>query len=169
MYIFNILWTDFSTYFIWFLLLFYIEPFSFWRGSGIFATDGEWFSFQETDCGFINRWEREQKRPPDGGLFDLSGERLTGWRSREQLKTHPQKNAADYGKVCRKASNGSINNFNVFFCFNIILTFATWFLRYFSAALRLNICKAQVFYMFYGANIFTFILGNFFIVVLRVR
>lgn len=94
---------------------------------------------------------------------------MTGWRSREQLKTHPQKNAADYGKVCRKASNGSISNFNVFFCFNIILTFATWFLRYFSASLRLNICKAQVFYMFYGANIFTFILGNFFIVVLRVR
>ena len=72
-------------------------------------------------------------------------------------------------KVYRKSSNGSINNFNVFFCFNIILTFTTWFLRYFSAALRLNICKAQVFYMFYGANIFTFILGNFFIVVLRVR
>jgi len=23
---------------------------------------------------------------------------LTGWRSRKQLKTHPQKNAADYGK-----------------------------------------------------------------------
>lgn len=71
---------------------------------------------------------------------------MTGWRSREQLKTHPQKNAADYGKVCRKASNGSISNFNVFFCFNIILTFATWFLRYFSAALRLNICKVQVFF-----------------------
>ena len=43
-----------------------------------------------------------QKRPPDGGLFDLSGERLTGWRSREQLKTHPQKNAADYGKSIRE-------------------------------------------------------------------
>ncbi|MBS5655551.1 MAG: hypothetical protein KHW98_02445 [Firmicutes bacterium] len=43
-----------------------------------------------------------QKRPPDGGLFDLSGEMLTGWRSREQLKTHPQKNAADYGKSIQK-------------------------------------------------------------------
>lgn len=89
---------------------------------------------------------RGQKRPPDGGLFDLSGEKLTGWRSREQLKTHPQKNAADYGKVCGKASHGSISNFNVFFCFNIILTAATWVLRYFSTALRLNICKAQVFF-----------------------
>ena len=49
-------------------------------------------------------------------------------------------------KVYRKSSNGSISNFNVFFCFNIILTFATWFLRYFSAVLRLNICKAQVFF-----------------------
>ena len=56
------------------------------------------FLFRKTDCGFINRQEREQKRPPDGGLFDLSGEMLTGWRSRKQLKTHPQKNAADYGK-----------------------------------------------------------------------
>mgnify|MGYP006959848415 CR=1 FL=1 len=72
-------------------------------------------------------------------------------------------------KVYRKSSNGSISNFNVFFCFNIILTLATWFLRYFSAALRLNMCKTQVFSMFSGANIFTFILGNFFIVVLRVR
>ena len=72
-------------------------------------------------------------------------------------------------KVYRKSSNGSISNFNVFFCFNIILTFATWFLRCFSTALRLNICKAQMFSMFSGANIFTFILGNFFIVVLRVR
>ena len=36
--------------------------------------------------------------------------------------------------------------FNVFFCFNIILTFATWFLWCFSTALRLNICKAQVFF-----------------------
>lgn len=90
--------------------------------------------------------ERGQKRPPDGGLFDLSGEMLTGWRSWEQLKTHPQKNAADYGKVCRKASHGSISNFNVFFCFNIILTAAAWFLRYFSTALRLNIRKSQVFF-----------------------
>ena len=89
---------------------------------------------------------RGQKRPPDGGLFDLSGEMLTGWRSREHLKTHPQKNAADYGKVCRKASNGSISKFNVFFCFNIILTFTTWFLWCFSTALRLNICKVQVFF-----------------------
>ena len=72
-------------------------------------------------------------------------------------------------KVYRKSSNGSISKFNVFFCFNIILTFTTWFLRCFSTALRLNICKTQVFYMFSGANIFTFILGNFLIVVLRVR
>ena len=49
-------------------------------------------------------------------------------------------------KVYRKSSNGSISNFNVFFCFNIILTFATWFSRCFSAALRLNICKVQVFF-----------------------
>ena len=49
-------------------------------------------------------------------------------------------------KVYGKSSNGSISNFNVFFCFNIILTFATWFLWYFSTALRLNICKAQVFF-----------------------
>lgn len=72
-------------------------------------------------------------------------------------------------KVYGKSSNGSISNFNVFFCFNIILTFTAWFFRYFSAALRLNICKVQVFSMFSGANIFAFILGNFFIVVLRVR
>ena len=169
MYIFNILWTDFSTYFIWLLLLFYIEPFSFWRGSGIFATDGEWFSFQETDCRFINRREREQKRPPDGGLFDLSGERLTGWRSREQLKTHPQKNAADYGKVCRKASHGSISNFNVFFCFNIILTVATWFLRYFSTALHLNICKAHVFFRVFRRKYLHFHIRKLLSVMLRMR
>ena len=104
------------------------------------------FLFRKPIVGLLTGGGRGQKRPPDGGLFDLSGERLTGWRSREQLKTHPQKNAADYGKVCRKASNGSISNFNVFFCFNIILTFVTWFSRCFSTALRLNICKAQVFF-----------------------
>ena len=49
-------------------------------------------------------------------------------------------------KVYRKSSNGSISKFNVFFCFNIILTFVTWFSRCFSTALRLNICKAQVFF-----------------------
>lgn len=92
---------------------------------------------------------RGQKRPPDGGLFDLSGERLTGWRSREQLKTHLQKNAADYGKVCRKSSNGSISKFNVFFCFNIILTLTMlFFVVFFNCSAFKYAQSADVFHVF---------------------
>ena len=61
------------------------------------------FSFGETNCRFLNRHLRhrrcirrqstsappvlppqDKKRPPCGGLFHLSGEMLSGWRSRKQ-------------------------------------------------------------------------------------
>ena len=61
------------------------------------------FSFGETNCHFLNRHlchrrcirrqstsappvlpPQNKKRPPCGGLFHLSGEMLSGWRSRKQ-------------------------------------------------------------------------------------
>lgn len=106
---------------------------------------------------------RGNKKDRRTAVFSICQER--GWPDGDpgnNWKHVRRKTLRTMEKVYRKSSNGSISNFNVFFCFNIILTFATWFLRYFSAALRLNICKAQVFSMFSGANIFTFVLRNFY-------